>query len=189
MAEPDDAFLLHRTGAGDRGAFEEFVRRWEGPLYRFLRRVSGSETLALDARQTTLIRIYTRAGTYRGGSVPVWLFRTAYRVASNLKRGEARASLAPIEEDGGVAHASPPPDDLVAQDEERAAVRGALEGLSPPDRAILWLRVAEGLSGAEAARVLGESPSTLRYRFERALRRLRTGLSRASGNGENHAMP
>jgi RNA polymerase sigma-70 factor (ECF subfamily) len=187
MADPHDASLLRRTAGGDRRAFEEFVRRWEGPLYRFLRRTTGSDAFALEARQVTLLRIYTRAGSYRGGDVPVWLFRTAYRVAANFLRREARASHPPLDAADRVAAASAPPDVLLAEEEERAAVRRALDRLSASDRAVLWLRIAEGFSGAEVARVLDAPPSTLRYRLAGALRALKRNLYETQGNGRHHA--
>ena len=91
----------------------------------------------------------------------------------------------------------PEPGDLVARLEERDLVRGALHRLDPADRALLWLKVAEALTYEEIADVLGGRASTLRYRFVRALRRLKrevTGngnpaLRTSLLNGGSHAMP
>ena len=187
MEVPEDRALIERTARGDAEAFEAFVRRWEGPLYRFLLRTTGSPALAEEARQLTLVRIYTRAGGYRGGSVPVWLFRTAWSVAANLRRDETRAALGALPEtvvDGALT-----PDRRAEEDEEKEALRLALSRLPEETRAALWLRVAEGMSLAETAGALGVPPSTLRYRLYLALRRLKRELDSPWGSGERDALP
>lgn len=188
MEAAEDRALVERTAAGDARAFEAFVRRWEGPLYRFLRRTTGSSDLAEEARHLTFVRIYTRAGRFRGGSVPVWLFRTAWRVAANLRRDEGRAAPAFLDADPNLPDRAPGPDLRLADEEERESLRASLERLPPRDRAALWLRVAEGMSLAETARVLRLPPSTLRYRIYLALRRLKREMTSPSGSGERHAL-
>ena len=49
-----DRTLLEATARGDRRSFELLARRFEGPLYRFLLRATGSAALAEEARQLTL---------------------------------------------------------------------------------------------------------------------------------------
>ncbi len=181
---------------GDDAAFEILVRRWEAPLYRFLRRITGSAVLAEDARQLTLVRILQRAETYRGGSVSVWIYRVAYHIGIDVRRRESRGSArSPLvagktvvgetaagETAVGKAGAhqrvdrSPSPAVAAETRERDDRVRRALDRLDHADRALVWLRVAEGLSFEQVARVTGEPRSSLRYRFLRALRRLRKHL-------------
>ncbi len=74
--------------------------------------------------------------------------------------------------------------------EEQEAVRRALTHLTAEDRALLWLRIAEGLSLAEVARVLLVPPTTLRDRLPGALRRLRQNLAPAATViGDPHGQP
>ena len=176
MQEAELQDLLRRVAAGDRGAFEAFVRRFEGPLYGFLLRVTGSSALAEDARQLTFVRVFRRAATFHGGSVSVWLFRTAYRIAIDVHRRESRAVSPAVAAFVERADGSPSPHALAEQSERRSRVRAALAELSDDDRALVWLRVAEELSFADVAEVTGQPASTLRYRFLRALRRLRKHL-------------
>jgi RNA polymerase sigma-70 factor, ECF subfamily len=188
MEAADDRALLARTASGDARAFETFVRRWEGPLFRFLRRTTGSETLAEEARQLTFIRVYTRAGQHRGGSVPVWLFRTAYRVARNADRRVARSRSAPLAHGDEIPDPAASPDARLLEAEEQAALRQSLKKLAPRDRALLWLRVGEGLSLEETARVLRAPASTLRYRFVQALARLRRELASPCALGDTDGL-
>jgi RNA polymerase sigma-70 factor (ECF subfamily) len=178
----DDRNLVERTGAGDGRAFEALVRRWEGPLLRFLRRLTGSAAGADEARQATLIRVYRGAAAFRGGSVAVWLFRTAHRVARNLRREAARTEP-PREPAVEPRDPAPAPEAQAAGAEERAALHAALGRLRAEDRAALWLRIGEGLSLKETARALGVPPSTLRHRLQRALVRVRREIVRGERHG------
>jgi len=179
----DDRNLVERTGAGDGRAFEAFVRRWEGPLFRFLRRLTGSASKADEARQATLIRVYRGAAAFRGGSVPVWLFRTAHRVARNLRREAVRPEPPPHEAVVEPSDPAPQPVEQAAGAEEQAALHAALGRLDAEDRAALWLRIGEGLSLKGTARALGVPPSTLRHRLHRALTRVRREILRGERHG------
>jgi RNA polymerase sigma-70 factor (ECF subfamily) len=187
MTETDGAELLARAAAGDRAAFEAFVRRWEGPLFRFLRRVTRDAHLADEARQRTFVRVLQRGSTFRGGAVSTWLFRTAFRIALDLLRSEGRRAAAPLDAAADVESADPTPFAAAETGDEKARVRAALDRLDPDERAMVWLRAAEGLSFAEAARVLSIPESTARLRFVRGLGRVRqrlgTGTSPASDAG------
>ena len=174
--DTDGGDLLVRAAAGDRSAFDTFVRRWERPLGRFLLRVTGSAERAEEARQVTFVRVLTSAGSFRGGGVSSWLFRTALRIAIDLRRSEARRRTAPLDGDFPLADGAPDPADAAATADEGAHVRRALERLEPEERALLWLRVADERSFASTAAVLGIPESTARVRFLRALGRLRREL-------------
>ena len=182
-ASGDDRVLLARVATGEARAFEAFVRRWESPLYRFLVRLTGSASLAEDARQLTLVRVYTRSGSFRGGSVRAWLFRIAYTVGLNARRDEARRTVPRLDPRTGVVDAAPPPPEAAERAEDRRRVRDALERMDESDRLLLWLRVAEGLSFDEVGDVLDAPPTTLRYRFTRALARMRRELGKKRGCG------
>lgn len=173
--DAEGAELLVRAAAGDRGAFDAFVRRWERPLGRFLLRVTGSTHLADEARQATFVRVLTRADTFRGGRVATWLFRTALRIAIDQRRAEARRAAEPMD---GVAlrDPSPCPAETAAALDEREHVRRALARLEAEERALLWLRLAEEMPFSAVAEAVGIPESTARLRFVRALGRLRREL-------------
>jgi len=176
MEPADDRVLLAKAATGDARAIEAFVRRWEAPLYRFLRRTTGCPAMAEEARQLTFLRVLARAGEHRGGSVSVWLFRTAWRMARNAMRSASPRRLRPLEEAASLSAPDRGPEAEAVEAESRAALHRGLARLAPGERALLWLRVGQGLSIEECARVLGAPASTLRYRLERTLRRLRREL-------------
>ena len=57
-------------------------------------------------------------------------------------------------------------------------LRDAIAGLDPDDRALLALRYVAGFDSNELAGVLGISPSGVRNRLERLLKRLHEELDR-----------
>jgi len=185
----DHAQLLKDTAHGDQPAFERLVRHWEGALQRFLERIVGNAVLAEDARQLTFLRIYTRAGQYRGGSAKSWIFRVAYSVGLNVRRGESRRAAEALDMADRLADTASTPDVDAVFGEQRDAVRLALGRLDDSDRTLLWLRVAEDLSLREIGRVLDQPPSTLRYRLVRAMDRFARELKPMLGSGEPHAVP
>ena len=87
MGADDDRVDVERVLAGDVAAFENIVRRWQGPLvnlaYRFCRDRSRAEEMAQEA----FLRAWRALATWRRDSVfSTWLFA----LATNLYRTELR---------------------------------------------------------------------------------------------------
>lgn len=175
----DETGLLLRIAAGDAGAFEALVRRFETPLYRFLCRVTGSPDHAEEIRSWTFLRIFRKAHQYQGGSVRAWVFRIAWRGALNLRRRESGLrAMAPLEAAAALEGASPAPDVSLGSREESARVREVLSRMDSHTQALLWLCAAERMPVEEASRVLHRPASTLRYQLSKALERARRELAR-----------
>jgi len=149
-----------------------------------LRRVKEPQDAADVVAETFLV------AWRRFDEVPVddgarlWLYATAGRVLANLQRSERRrtrlgARLAETLRTEIATHRPPPG--------EAAEVVRAMAGLAPEDRELLMLVSWDGLSPAEAARVLDLSALATRSRLHRARRRLRGLLEEreANGVGEN----
>jgi RNA polymerase sigma-70 factor (ECF subfamily) len=100
-----------------------------------------------------------------------WLLGVARRVLSTQRRSERRR---------GALHdrlAEQTPDSIVERLGD-GGLAAALARLSESDRELLLLIAWDGLSPAEAAKVLGIKPATARVRLLRARRRLTQALSR-----------
>lgn len=63
-----------------------------------------------------------------------------------------------------------------ARNEFGAALETCLAGLADQDREVILLRLVEGLSNDEAARIVGDAPNTVSHRYRRALAKLREAL-------------
>ena len=173
---PDpDPDLIRRWQRGDRAAFEAIVRAWQGPVGRFLARLTGSPELARDLAQEVFLRVYLAAGSYReNGHFRTWLYQIAVNQARDAARRSARRSTVPMPD-------AEPPDPAEAADpceqgERAAAVAAALAELPDPLREVVVLRHYEDLSFEAMARALGVPATTLKSRFAVAMTRLRDAL-------------
>jgi hypothetical protein len=93
----DEADLLARVAAGDRGApLEELYRRYEVRLYGLGLRLLGDQGLAEELVQETFVRLWQQARRYdpARGSVGTFTFAIARRIAVDLWR---RPSSRPFE--------------------------------------------------------------------------------------------
>ena len=102
-----------------------------------------------------------------------WLFGVAHKTLQNARRREGRQDAV------AVRLAEAPPADARQTAEavaERVDLAAAWPRLSPVHQEALALAVLDGLTGPEAALVLGISPVAFRLRLSRARRSLRRHL-------------
>lgn len=163
---------MARVAVGDRDSFTRLVVRHQAALLRYLRAAFDSEADAEDALQRAFVSVWKSAGTYAGrASVRAWLFTIA-RNAGMRARQKAREELLepePLARLGERAGwGSETPEALMAALERRDALERGLDTLRSEEREILLLRDVEGLSGDEAAEVLGISRAAMKSRLHRA---------------------
>ncbi len=167
----DDQALVIRCAAGDRAAFDRLVERHGGALLRFASRQCTSARDAEDALQDGLLAAWRGAGGFRGdAAVRTWLFQVVLHACR--RRGRRRSGEPdrhePMEEAEHLASEGADPEDRVSARQQGRALELALEALPAEAREILLLRDVEGLSGAEAAEVLGLGLAAMKSRLHRA---------------------
>lgn len=188
----DDPSLVRRCAAGDRLAFDLLVTRHGGALHRFAARQCATARDAEDALQDGLLAAWRNAGGFRGdASVRTWLFqvvlhacrRRGRRRAGEPDRHEALEEAADLPAEGTGA------DDRAAARQEARALAQALAGLPAEAREILLLRDVEGLSGAEAAEVLGLGLPAMKSRLHRARLELKERVEAILGHALEEQTP
>jgi RNA polymerase sigma-70 factor (ECF subfamily) len=178
----NNADMMRRWQDGDAGAFEELVRRWQGPVGRFLLRLGNTDQVA-DLCQEVFLRLYLKGPCYQEtGAFSTWLYRIALNVARDAARRTRRAPLP-------LANLDPPArstaSEALCEDHELAeAMQQALADLPEPLRQVLVLRHYENMSFEEMARMLKTPASTLKSRFAVALGRLRCRLKQLGWSPE-----
>ena len=108
-----------------------------------------------------------RADLPAGDERRLWLYGVARRLLAEHHRTEWKRTDADVG-----AGAAGGPEGLSEDDQRGEAVRHALESLSDLDRELVTLTTWEGLSPADAARVVGITAGTARVRLHRARGRL-----------------
>lgn len=140
----------------------------------FVRRVPQPADAA-DLLGETLLVLWRRTGDIPEDpdAARMWAFGVARRVLSTYHRAGARRSAltarlrAELEVTAGETHTDP----------QVAQLREALDRLDPVDRELVRLVHWDDFTLAEAARLLDKRPGTVRSRYHRARRRLRTELT------------
>ena len=172
-AQQEDELLVIRCQLGERPAFDELVERWYGPVWKYIRRVSGSDDAARDVAQDVWLRVLRGIGRVRDGSkLRPWLFGIARRALMDRLRHQygtpvdAEVDLAALPAD---VYSNGPEDDIVAMERELAR-------LPVIEREVLTLFYLRELSLTEVADVLAVPVGTVKSRLFRARRQLRRGL-------------
>lgn len=182
--ESDDRSLIDRVARGDHFAFEVLVRR-HGPAVRRFARALTDDASADDVTQDAMLDAFRGASGYRGeSSVRSWLFTLARNRAFHHRSAARRRALSdtPLIELGVAAGFGQNPERLAEAVERHDAVVAALSRLAPEEREVLVLRDIEGLTGDEAAAVLGVELTAMKSRLHRARLRLMTALREIGGH-------
>ncbi|AKJ15039.1 RNA polymerase sigma factor SigL [Streptomyces incarnatus] len=150
-----------------------------GPLFHYvLRLTSGDRQWAEDVVQETLLRAWQHPAAFdpERGPARAWLCTVARRLVIDAHRArQAR----PAEVGGDAlerAADQTPGEDRIEQALQSWAVADAIRTLSADHRAVLLETYYRGRTVAEAARVLGIPPGTVKSRSYYALHALKLAL-------------
>ncbi|MEW5722236.1 MAG: RNA polymerase sigma factor [Thermodesulfobacteriota bacterium] len=179
----DDEEIIGRVLGGEVNSFEELLRRYQDLVLRIVKRhVPGGAVE--DTFQNAFIRVYQSLPTYegRGGGFKAWLSSIAVRTCYDYWRSAYRSKevlLSSVTEkhqnwlETVIAEESEEALEAEgARNEARELLDWALGKLPAEDRMVLELVYLEGLSGKEAARLLGWSQAKVKIRAFRSRRKL-----------------
>ncbi|HTH99472.1 MAG TPA: sigma-70 family RNA polymerase sigma factor [Acidisoma sp.] len=181
--EAADEMLILWSAQGDRRAFDEIVGRHGAFALRVASRVIPDKVIAEDVVQEAMVRAWSQAGRFDPGRAQ---FRTwLYRIVVNLCIDQRRR-IAPdqMPEDYDAIDEGPGAEEMVAVRERDVALRAALGTLPARQRAVLTLVYDEGVSGAEAGRILGLSAKAVERLLARARDHLRERMRPYGGRKE-----
>ncbi len=177
------AALVRAAKGGDRGAFEELVRRYRPRIYALALHLTGRPSDAEDITQDAFLKAYSKLGEFEGRSeFFTWLYRIALHRALNVKRNRGRRRSAPLDDPRVAAavavDAQGDPRRALELQESYAHLLAAFDGLSPLLRTTVVLTTLQGLSHREAAVVLGTTEGTVAWRVHEARRQLKATMAR-----------
>ena len=164
---------------GDAAAFDALVGRYLARGIAVARCLLPAGLAAEDAAQEAFLLVVRNRGRYRVGKpFSPWFYAILRNVCRGLRRGQGRQAklMAQAAERLRVASCGAPPPELPPLAE-------MLAGLDEQDRAVLTLRVADGLGFDEIASALGIGREAAKKRAQRALRRLRQVFAAGTSPG------
>ena len=180
--EATDADLIAATLSGETAAFGEIVRRYEGVVAATVIGMLGAGDDADDAGQDAMIKLYQSLDRFRGDAqLKTYVTRIAMNTALDALRRRKRSLkrfFTPENEDGRAWEEQVASDEDHAKDfENRQVVHQALAELKPEFRSVAVLRLMQGYSVEEVAKILKIAPGTVLSRLSRAKKQL-TGILR-----------
>ena len=178
-ADSVDQELVDACLDGDEHAFRILVERYQDHVARTVTGMLGRSEEVDDCVQEVFIRLYRSLDKFRGESqVKTYITRIAINRSLDILRKRKRSFFTPWEtkEVEEVESPAPSPVDTLLSSDRREQLRRALDGLAPKHRAVVVLRLVDGLSTSETADILGVPYGTVLSRLKRALSRLKLEL-------------
>jgi RNA polymerase sigma-70 factor (ECF subfamily) len=171
-----DRTLIDRHRAGERGAFDDLVRRHQRALWRLARRYVKNDADAADVVQQAFVRAFRAVDSFRGAAtVRSWLYRITINAALNHVRDHGRERPDEIAEDALTERAEGSRRIEAAETHDR--LLAAVAALPDKQRAVLELRVFDELSFREVAELTASTENAAKVNFHYAVKRLRQLLA------------
>lgn len=176
--------LIARAQAGEQEAFRMLVEQHSRSVFNVAYRIVGNPADAEEAVQETFLRVFRRIdGFQERARFSTWLYRVAANAAMDVVRKRQRHATreAAIETEEGVvlpfAAAAPGPEQLATGGQISDRVAGALERLTPGERAAFTLRHLQGLSIQEISEALDMRTNAVKNAIFRAVQKMRRELA------------
>jgi RNA polymerase sigma-70 factor (ECF subfamily) len=180
---PFDEGDLIALARRDPQAFAPLYTAYFDPVYRYCLRCLGEREAAADAAQEVFARALRALPRYRDDAFRPWLFTIAHNViVDGYRQRDRRPPDAPLKEAEWHADPAPGPEHAALAAEAGRTVHECLTRLTPDQRAVVELRLAD-LTGQEIADVLSRSLGSVKIAQHRAFRRLAV-LMGADANGK-----
>ncbi len=178
-----------RFQAGDVDSFADLAGRYSSPLVRLAGRYLKVREDAEEVRQETLLRVYSRAGTFRSGaSFRPWIYRIAVNLCRDRARRRRRLQWISLSDDSTETRSlleenAPQGDEVLAGNERVRLVRRLLDQLPEPQRTVIVLKEFEELKFREIAEILDCPESTIKSRLYGGLTTMKSLLQEANKEG------
>ena len=170
-----DAELIQRWKAGDERAATMLVERHSPALARFAVSVGARDDID-ELVQDTFVRAFNSLDGFRGdSSFRTWLLTIERRLLLDRRRSEKRRPDRVEIHEADAATNFDALDGMVA-DEARRRLTEAVTRLSPTQRQVFTLRVAEGMSYKEIADAAGTTEGAARVHYHNAMKAVKEFL-------------
>jgi RNA polymerase sigma-70 factor, ECF subfamily len=175
-----DEILVERIAAGDKLAMQVLFARHRAPVYRWLYRFVGNETVAEDLLSDVFFDVWQQAGRFEGRSaVTTWLLSIARFKALSARRRRTHAELDETIETT-VADTADNAEVALEKKHQGEMLRDALTKLSPEHREIIDLVYYHEKSVDEAAEILAIPAATVKTRMFYARKKLAVQVQAAA---------
>jgi RNA polymerase sigma-70 factor (ECF subfamily) len=176
--ESSDEFLINASRQGDEFAFEALVNRYKKMVARTVKGMLGDSVFSEDIGQEVFIKLYYSLSDFRGDAkLSTYIQKIAINLTLNeLKRRKRFFSLFTHKADNELYEYDIAGEDVESKHDAKATVEKALETLEPKFKAVVAMRMLQGYSTKETAKILEVPEGTVLSRLSRAQDQLRKYL-------------
>jgi RNA polymerase sigma-70 factor, ECF subfamily len=181
IAAGDLATVIQRARSLDQDASSALYQFVVTPVYRYLSARLSTVEEAEELTQEVMVAAFAGIQGLRAedeAGLFAWLFQIArHKFADHLRR-RYRRPTSPLEDAGQMADRGPRPEELAERAEEKAALRQAVEDLTPEQREVILCKYVLGYSNEKTAESLGKNSNAVNQLHHRALGNLHRLLTR-----------
>jgi RNA polymerase sigma-70 factor (ECF subfamily) len=164
--------LLVGARNGDDSAYESLVRMHQRQVYMFLYRLSSNMEDAMELTQSTFVKAWISLGQFRGeSSFKTYLYRIAANAWRNTVRDRVRRRLVDLDNVTLISDQDPHLD--LEASREQDLLWNMVDGLPPRQKEVLVLRIREGFSFEETARIMGCTTGSAKASYHHAVSKLK----------------
>lgn len=172
-----DEQIIEEILNGNGDAFREIISRYESQVAATVIGMLGKTPEAEDVGQEVFVRFFNSLKNFRGeSSVGTYLVRIAINLSLNEIKRRKRRNLFFLQSKKNEFDVVDP-DSEKGYDDDKEIIRKALEKLEPKFRTVLVLRLIDGYSTEETAKILTIPVGTVLSRLARAQKKLKEILS------------
>ncbi|MEW6386677.1 MAG: sigma-70 family RNA polymerase sigma factor [Thermodesulfobacteriota bacterium] len=171
-----DPYLVARAQQGDLPAFEELVKKYQREIYGLACRMVMDGEEAKDLTQQAFLQAFVHIREFRQQSqFRTWLFRIAINQCYNFLKSKKKYGEPMDCQEIDLVGEGSPEEDLLAE-EEHQMLHAALGRLPGKQRAVISLKLEQGLSYQEISEILGGTAGAARVNYCQALKTLKKYL-------------
>jgi RNA polymerase sigma-70 factor (ECF subfamily) len=171
-ARASDDELVKLAKAGRREGFEGLFMRHSKRVFTMARRMLGDDSIAEDVVQDVFLQIFKSLDRFRGASeFTTWLHRITHNTCINRLRSAAvrrASSLDAVEPGAAPASDAPAAEEILGRENLQEQIQRALDRMEPDHRVVLVMRVMDGKSYSEIARLTDQTEDQVRGKLYRA---------------------
>jgi RNA polymerase sigma-70 factor (ECF subfamily) len=177
--------LVNKAREGDNDAFKEIILKYENQVAATVIGMLGHCTESEDIGQETFIRFYRSLDKFRGeSSVGTYLTRIAINLSLNeIKRRQKRRKRYLSNPENSLENI-PEKKSAEKERDNKKIVQSAIQKLDPKFRAVIVLRLIDGYSTQETAKILKLPVGTVLSRLARGQIKLKEILQSFYGEKE-----
>ena len=157
------------------------VERYEGPLVRYARRITGDTERARDVVQDTFMRLCAEERNRVEGHLAEWLFTVCRNRAVDVRRKESRMSALTKEQMTHCESRDSVPSAGLELRETMSQILRVLDTIPENQQEVIRLKFQNGFSYREISGVTGLSVSNVGFLIHTGLKSIRQRIRTESG--------